>query len=90
MDLDRQLKPVLGDLEAIATRDDLSDWTRERLITATVALEDVLIALAGPECAWCGLEVTLADTGRPRDYCSPACRQAAYRDRIHRRSIASD
>lgn len=83
MDLYRQLKPLRDDLaDQVLTRDDLSEWARERLIVASEAMRDVLSALNGPSCKQCGTEVEMSATGRPRDYCSPACRQAAYRDRI--------
>jgi DNA-binding CsgD family transcriptional regulator len=32
-------------------------------------------------CLMCGIPVTIALTGRPRAYCSPACRTRAYRAR---------
>jgi hypothetical protein len=32
-------------------------------------------------CAYCNDEITQPATGRPRKYCSPACSQAAYRER---------
>lgn len=30
-------------------------------------------------CAHCGAQITQRDRGRPRRYCTPACRTAAYR-----------
>ncbi|MBP2324798.1 hypothetical protein JOF56_005183 [Kibdelosporangium banguiense] len=32
-------------------------------------------------CLSCGTEIQVANSGRPRRYCSAACRQAAYRAR---------
>jgi hypothetical protein len=32
-------------------------------------------------CQNCGTEMSVVDLGRPKRYCSPACRQAAYRSR---------
>lgn len=37
-------------------------------------------------CAVCRAAIGTAATGRPRRYCSPSCRQAAYRDRLRSRS----
>jgi hypothetical protein len=34
-------------------------------------------------CRNCGTVVPVANVGRPRQYCSAACRQAAYRSREH-------
>lgn len=83
MDLHRQLTPLRDALaDEVLTRPDLTDWQRERLIIANEAMRDVLTALNGPACRWCGTDVETATTGRPRDYCSSACRQAAYRDRL--------
>jgi hypothetical protein len=39
-------------------------------------------ATAGPRCARCGAAVPVAGTGRPGHWCSPACRQTAYRARV--------
>jgi endogenous inhibitor of DNA gyrase (YacG/DUF329 family) len=36
---------------------------------------------APPECQNCATALTQPKTGRPRRYCSPACRQADYRAR---------
>lgn len=36
------------------------------------------------KCRWCRQPFRSADTGRPRRYCSAACRQAAYRKRTRR------
>jgi hypothetical protein len=36
-------------------------------------------------CRRCGSAVPTGRTGRPRRWCSPACRQAAYRGRARRR-----
>lgn len=33
-------------------------------------------------CALCGKPITNSPTGRPRTYCSDACRQKAYRNRL--------
>lgn len=33
-------------------------------------------------CAYCGAEIEQAATGRPRRYCSPACRTADWRARV--------
>ncbi|WP_189720635.1 hypothetical protein [Stenotrophomonas maltophilia] len=33
-------------------------------------------------CALCGKPITSSPTGRPRTYCSDACRQKAYRNRL--------
>ncbi len=33
-------------------------------------------------CAMCGKPITTSPTGRPRTYCSAACRQKAYRNRL--------
>ncbi|HGM5507482.1 TPA: hypothetical protein ACKPYM_001486 [Stenotrophomonas maltophilia] len=33
-------------------------------------------------CALCGKPITSSPTGRPRTYCSSACRQKAYRNRL--------
>lgn len=35
-----------------------------------------------PQCKQCGNRITTASTGRPPRYCSPACRQRAYRRRL--------
>jgi endogenous inhibitor of DNA gyrase (YacG/DUF329 family) len=35
-----------------------------------------------PECVHCGTALVQPDTGRPRRFCSDACRQAEYRERI--------
>ena len=37
-----------------------------------------------PNCAWCSAELPTrrVPRGRPRQYCSPACRQAARRERL--------
>ena len=35
-----------------------------------------------PECVHCGTALTQPDTGRPRRFCTDACRQAEYRERI--------
>jgi hypothetical protein len=35
-----------------------------------------------PECVHCGTALIQPDTGRPRRFCSDACRQADYRDRM--------
>lgn len=34
-----------------------------------------------PSCAWCGGELQQQSRGRPRKYCSPACKQRAYEQR---------
>lgn len=34
------------------------------------------------ECLHCGMTLTQTEFGRPRNYCSNACRQAAYRLRM--------
>ncbi|ALC05840.1 hypothetical protein CDES_07135 [Corynebacterium deserti GIMN1.010] len=34
-----------------------------------------------PTCAWCGKDVASTGRGRPRKYCSQACRQRAYEQR---------
>lgn len=34
-----------------------------------------------PECVHCGAALIQPDTGRPRRFCSDACRQADYRER---------
>lgn len=81
MDLHRQLQPLHADLAEVLTRDDLSDWARERLTTAAVALGDVLFATVERTCEECGFPIATLATGRPRAYCSDSCRQAAYRDR---------
>ena len=39
-----------------------------------------------PGCVVCGGELRRADTGRRRLYCTPACRQRAYRLRDQQRS----
>lgn len=36
----------------------------------------------GTACALCGKPITNSPTGRPRTYCSDACRQKAYRNRL--------
>jgi hypothetical protein len=35
-----------------------------------------------PECVHCGTTLIQPDTGRPRRFCSDACRQADYRERV--------
>jgi endogenous inhibitor of DNA gyrase (YacG/DUF329 family) len=35
-----------------------------------------------PECVQCGTALVQPDTGRPRRFCSDACRQADYRERL--------
>ncbi|WP_080794965.1 hypothetical protein [Corynebacterium pacaense] len=35
----------------------------------------------GPTCAWCGRDIDSTGRGRPRKYCSQACRQRAYEQR---------
>jgi endogenous inhibitor of DNA gyrase (YacG/DUF329 family) len=35
-----------------------------------------------PECIRCGTALVQPDTGRPRRFCSDACRQAEYRERM--------
>ena len=35
-----------------------------------------------PECIHCGTALIQLDTGRPRRFCSDACRQADYRERV--------
>lgn len=37
---------------------------------------------ASTECALCGKPIANSPTGRPRTYCSAACRQKAYRNRL--------
>lgn len=39
------------------------------------------IPAADTRCATCSARLQLADTGRPRRYCSPRCRTAAWRQR---------
>ena len=34
-----------------------------------------------PTCQWCGTELRSSRRGRPRKYCSQACRQRAYEQR---------
>ena len=34
-----------------------------------------------PTCQWCGTELHSSRRGRPRKYCSQACRQRAYEQR---------
>ncbi len=34
-----------------------------------------------PTCTWCGKDITASGRGRPRKYCSQACRQRAYEQR---------
>jgi endogenous inhibitor of DNA gyrase (YacG/DUF329 family) len=36
-----------------------------------------------PECVHCGTALIQPDTGRPRRFCSDACRQADYRERMN-------
>ncbi len=61
-------------------RTDWSPWAREQLDAAAAALSTVLAAIS-PDCQRCGVTIDLAATGRPRAFCSAACRQAAYRER---------
>lgn len=82
MDLYRDLAPAHLAIHRCLASDDLADWARERLRAAELALSEVLDAVQGPECRRCGAAVAAAGTGRPAAYCSPACRQAAYRERI--------
>ncbi len=35
----------------------------------------------GPVCSWCGKDIASTGRGRPRKYCSQACRQRAYEQR---------
>jgi hypothetical protein len=69
----------------VLAHDDWSPWARKRLQEAAEHLLEVMLALAGPECRHCGVNVNLEATGRPRSYCSDACRQAAYRSRLTQR-----
>lgn len=34
-----------------------------------------------PSCSWCGKDIASSGRGRPRKYCSQACRQRAYEQR---------
>lgn len=38
-------------------------------------------------CRWCGRILVQAARGRPKRYCSPACKQAAYRRRCRGRAV---
>ncbi|PSK88960.1 TetR family transcriptional regulator [Murinocardiopsis flavida] len=55
----------------------------ERICDGIQALVDSSPAAEPAErhCLSCGVPVARGATGRPRDYCSPACRQRAYRSR---------
>ncbi len=85
MDITRQLDPISAALASVLDRDDLADWARQHLTNALNSISDVVNTVGEPECQWCGTGLpstaTTPSTGRPRDYCSRACQQAAYRDR---------
>jgi hypothetical protein len=58
-------------------------WSDEALVhvrAAEAALHALVDMLVGPECQVCGVTIDTQLTGRPRLYCSDACRQSAYRD----------
>jgi hypothetical protein len=43
-----------------------------------------------PECVYCDSPIATAATGRPRRYCSDACRQADYRERQASQQVEAD
>lgn len=56
---------------------------RKRPAPKPAATEKVIDQQRQPltECVRCGRPLVTASTGRPRVYCTPACRKAAYEDR---------
>jgi hypothetical protein len=49
-------------------------------------LADIVYHHSSPQpttCLHCGMTIRPSGQGRPPRYCSPACRQHAYRDRTH-------
>lgn len=59
------------------TASQLVDLTRAASILWSVMTQDP----APPECQTCATPLIQPATGRPRRYCSAACRQADFRDR---------
>jgi hypothetical protein len=60
------------------------DWTLESeglLLDAYGAVRKLRDQLISPSCDSCGRTIAYSSTGRPRRYCSDACRQASHRAR---------
>ena len=45
--------------------------------------------MTGPACARCGKPLMTGGPGRPRRFCTDACKQAAYRARLTTRQAAA-
>ncbi len=64
------------------TLHDMSDEQRAAVVECSRILWDLLDKdPSPPECENCATPISQPRTGRPRRYCSPACRQADYRAR---------
>ena len=49
--------------------------------TKVLQVQNIISVQPGTACAWCGKDIASSGRGRPRKYCSQACRQRAYEQR---------
>jgi hypothetical protein len=70
---------ILVQLTDLRLSEDWSDEALELVRAAETALHALTAMLIGPECRACGITIETQPTGRPRLYCSDACRQSAHR-----------
>ncbi len=71
----------LADVLAILSSDDL-ERLHDSASTLMARIEQMWADRDDPtECETCATPISRDDFGRPRKYCSDACRQAAYRRR---------
>jgi hypothetical protein len=90
VDVDHLAAALLDELESsiidteFSVEDSAGEYATYEVTAVTATKHDEpAVAHADPDnsCAWCGTSIVSDPLGRPRLYCSPACRQAAHRAR---------
>jgi hypothetical protein len=97
VDVDHLAAGLLDELESsiidteFSVEDSAGEYATYEVTAVTATKHDEpAVAHADPanSCAWCGTSIVSDPLGRPRLYCSPACRQAAHRARAPGRGAA--